>query len=86
MGDDYKGATKNTDANALIVKSLEDSKSIEAFGKFTTQESSLRLELKLLNGDVIRQRAAAIESQGVDPTFVTDAIICLLKNRMLLRG
>ena len=86
MGDDYKGATKNTDANALIVKSLEDSKSIEAFGKFTTQESSLRLELKLLNGDVIRQRVAAIESQGVDPTFVTDAIICLLKNRMLLRG
>jgi len=86
MGDDYKGATKNTDANALIAKSLEDSKSIEAFGKFTTQESSLRLELKLLNGDVIRQRAAAIQSQGVDPTFVTDAIICLLKNRMLLRG
>ena len=44
MGSSFKGATKNTDANALIQQGLEESKeTIEYFGAHLEAEVSLRL-------------------------------------------
>jgi hypothetical protein len=86
MGADFKGATKNTDANSLIARNLEDSASNEAFSKFTIQENSMRLEQKLLDQRVIQRRIQALGKQGMDGQFILDGIISLLKNRMLLRG
>lgn len=89
MGSSFKGATKNTDANALIQQGLEESKeTIEYFGAHLEAEVSLRLEQSLLSETVLSRRMEALRraDPDQDPGFVKDSAECLLKNRFLLRG
>ena len=80
----------------------ESKETIEYFGSYLATENSLRMETNLLSGNVLRKRVAALtrlqaqENKGkkendllqeqIDPSFVMDAVVCLLKNRYLLRG
>ena len=60
----YKGAgpKKNTEANRLVQKNLEESKQAHAeYDGFIAQEGSRKLELKYLNGESIRGRMKALK-------------------------
>jgi hypothetical protein len=96
-GAEFFGATNNEDANKKIAAALLESKNtIEYFGSYLALESSLKMEQALLNGGVLRRRVDALRRQYIvkkesgrclfDPSFVIDAVVCLLKNRYLLRG
>ena len=88
------GEIKNNDVvNKKISKVLKNSQeTIEYFGHFLSKEHSTNMERTLFSGDIINRRVNALlqytmnTKNSLDPLFIVDAVVCLLKNRYFLRG
>ena len=86
----WRGATKNTDANAAIKAGIIESESrLAYFSKFLANDASRKLEAQQLRFEVVEARAEALQRNTpneVDVSFLHLAGVQLLKCRWLLRG